>query len=109
MQRIMCRKKAEAASQMTECADETGYDVVDLGICLQDENFMTQLWKERVEELKTKRWYSISPYVLLNGQRVTRFEEFPDRICKALNKTDGFCSNLPTLPGIVPRCFIKNV
>ena len=71
---------------MTQCADQAGYAVEEIGNCLQDERFVETLWEEKMEDLKTKRWYSVSPYILLNGERVSRIEEIPERICVITTK-----------------------
>lgn len=94
---------------MTQCADQAGYAVEEIGNCLQDERFVETLWEEKMEDLKTKRWYSVSPYILLNGERVSRIEEIPERICAILRKESGFCKNLPALPAATSLCHIRIV
>lgn len=94
---------------MTQCADQTGYEVEDIGKCLQDESFITTLWEEKMKDMRTKRWYSVSPYILLNDERASRINEIPEKICAILQKEDGFCKKLPSLPTAASLCRIRIV
>lgn len=104
---MRCSHGKDGYGKMTQCADEAGYAVEDIGKCLQDENFITTLWKEKMTDLKNKKWYSVSPYILLNGERVSWLEEIPERICALVQKENGFCKQLPSLPIAIPLCRIR--
>ena len=106
---MTCSKGSDGYGKMTQCADQAGYAVEDIGNCLQDEDFITTLWQEKLEDLELKRWYSVSPNILLNGERVSRIEEVPEKICAILHEESGFCKKLPSLPTATSLCHIRVV
>ena len=104
----MCRDSRDSSTVVSECADDTGIEVMRWKECLEDEEMVERMWKEKVVD-RNARWITVSPYAVIGEDHFNRIDAIPRRLCELAQSTADYCQNLDEFNEGIPYCSVSLV